>query len=160
MLVICLNGSINAGKTTVGRLLAQRLADAEFIDGDDHDAPAEAPLEDRIECAIARLAGKVEASQAGVLILANPLREADYDRLASAARMRGARLVVVTLAPPLAVVLADRGGRRLSGGERARVAQMCAEGYHRRAFSDLVLEAPLPAADLADRIATHIGAPG
>lgn len=45
-----------------------------------------------------------------------------------ASTKRGARLFVVTLAPPLEVVLQDRGTRVLENDERARIREMYEEG--------------------------------
>ena len=53
--VIHINGPINSGKSTLGRALADSLPEASFIDGDDHDAPADAPLGVRIEAALRRI---------------------------------------------------------------------------------------------------------
>jgi Mg-chelatase subunit ChlI len=53
--VIHLNGPINSGKSSVGRALAGLLPDAVFIDGDDHDAPGDAPLGTRIQVALRRI---------------------------------------------------------------------------------------------------------
>ena len=55
MLVLVLNGPINAGKTTTGRALAAMLADAHFVDGDDHEAADDAPLAERISASFARI---------------------------------------------------------------------------------------------------------
>lgn len=83
--------------------------------------------------------------------IANPLRDEDFARLHAAASARAARLVVVTLAPPLNSVVLDRGARQLTPDERARVAEMYREGYHQRAFTDLLItDAPSPAAAARD----------
>lgn len=139
MHVICLNGTINAGKSTVGRALAAALPDADFVEGDDHGVPEGTPFLEMLEIAVARLAQAIEQSQRRFLVLAYPLRDEDFGRLSTAARKRGARLSVVTLAPPLSVVLSKRGDRVLSDGELARVREMVEEGYAERSFSDLVL---------------------
>lgn len=67
------------------------------------------------------------------------MREEDYERLLAVARAREARLLVITLAPPVEVALGDRGNRKLDDAERARISEMYAEGYHQRAFSDLII---------------------
>lgn len=146
MIVICLNGSINSGKTTIGRALAAALPDAAFIDGDDHDA-YDADFADMLEIAFFRLEREIATAQVAHLIIAYPLRDEDFFRLAAAAAARNSRFFVATLAPPLAVVLADRGARRLSDDERARVREMYDEGYAERAFSHIVIgDTPPPAA--------------
>ncbi len=139
MLAVCINGTINAGKSTIGRALAQYLPDAEFVEGDDHGAPDGIGLEAMIDIAIARLADRIARSRNAVLVIAYPLRQEDYVRLRQAAANRGAVFFVVTLAPPQAVVLADRGARTLSEEERSRIREMVAQGYADRPFSDLTI---------------------
>ncbi len=138
-IVVVLNGPINAGKTTVGKALAAAIDGAVFIDGDDNGVPDGAPLDVIIEASLRRLSSEIAANPAGVLVLAYPLRAADHARLKATADAAGRRLVTVTLAPPIEVVLGDRGDRRLGDGERARIGEMYAEGYHDRAFSDLTI---------------------
>lgn len=152
MVVICLNGPINAGKSTIGRVLADRLPDAEFIEGDDHGIPEGVPFEEMIAQATAWLAGLIGAKQRAFLVIAYPLRPEDFVLLQEASARRGARLFVVTLAPPMELVLNDRGARKLDDEERARIRAMYAEGYASRDFSDMIVtdvEAP-------DIMASHI----
>jgi hypothetical protein len=137
MMVICINGSINSGKSTIARLLAEHLRDARFVEGDDHDGH-ELPFEQMIARAVQRLAAIITEAQE-TLVIAYPLRETDFAILRQAAAASRRPLLVVTLAPPLEVVLAPRGARRLDDGERARIREMYAEGYHARPFSDLVI---------------------
>ncbi|WP_221938689.1 hypothetical protein [Mycobacterium sp. KBS0706] len=137
--IICINGPINAGKSTVGRRLAALLPGAAFVEGDDHGAPDGIGLDATIAAALARIEALIAAAT-GDLVIAYPLRPLDHARLAAAAGRRGARLFTATLAPPIAVALADRGGRTLSAEERDRIVEMYAEGYAGPAFSNLVLD--------------------
>lgn len=139
MIVICLNGPINAGKSTIGRVLADRLPDAEFIEGDDHGIPEDVPFQEMIEQATAWLAKLIGAKQRAFLVIAYPLRPEDFILLQEAGTKRGARLFVVTLAPPIELVLKDRGDRNLDDEERARIREMYEEGYASRDFSDLIV---------------------
>lgn len=151
MLVICLNGSVNSGKATTGQALATLISGARFIDADDHGAPEGTSFAAMLKISMARLEREIAAARAPVLIIANPLRDEDFARLHAAASARAARLVVVTLAPALDSVVVDRGARRLTLDERARVAEMYREGYHQRAFTDLLItDAPSPAAAARD----------
>jgi ABC-type glutathione transport system ATPase component len=138
--VLHINGPINSGKSTVGRALSGLMPSVTFIDGDDHDAPDEAPLPARIEAALRRIEAHIVAAQDGFLVAAYPLEKAHYEQLRAAAIGRGARFLVLTLAPPLGVALMDRGARRLSSGERKRIAEMYEDGYQARSFSDLILD--------------------
>jgi len=101
--------------------------------------PDGAPFEVIIEASLRRLSSEIAANPASVLVLAYPLREEDHARLKATADAAGRRLATVTLAPPIEVVLGDRGDRRLDDWERARIREMYAEGYRDRAFSDLTI---------------------
>ena len=139
MQIIVLNGPINAGKSTTGRALARLVADASFVDGDDHDAPDDAPLAVRISASMAHIESHIIAAEGVALFVAVPLRDEDYRRLKDKAESVGAQLRVVTLNPPADVAFADRGGRQLSPDEIARAREMYAEGYASRPFSALVV---------------------
>lgn len=156
MLVICINGAINSGKSTVGLAVAQLLAPAEFIEGDAHGAPDGLALDAMIDFAVARLVRLVETGGKEVAVIAYPLRAQDVARLRVAAAARQARLLVVTLAPPIEVALSNRGGRILSEDERTRIRAMYEEGYAQRDFSDLVLTDAESVQDSARRIVSAL----
>jgi hypothetical protein len=137
--IICVNGPINSGKSTVARRLAGLLPGAAFVEGDDHDAPDDADLDVVIAAALARIEALIASADCD-LVIAYPMRPQDHARVAAAAVRRGARLFVATLAPPMAVALVDRGGRPLSAAERERIVEMYEEGYAAPAFSDIVLD--------------------
>jgi len=138
--VIHINGPINSGKSSVGHALAGLLPGAVFIDGDDHDAPENAPLTVRIQAALRRIETQITEATGDYLVVAYPLDQANYDQLRAASERRGARFLVLTLAPPLEVALSDRRARRLTPGERARIIEMYEEEYQSRPFSDAMLD--------------------
>tara|TARA_R110002124_G_scaffold44422_10_gene135549 strand:- start:17171 stop:17659 length:489 start_codon:yes stop_codon:yes gene_type:complete len=157
VLVLVLNGPINAGKTTTGRALAAMLADAHFVDGDDHEAADDAPLAERISASFARIERMIGGAQAAVLVIASPLRDEDVERLGAACLRRAADLRVVTLAPPIEVALSNRGSRQLRPDEISRSRRMYAEGYATRAFSDLLINDMTTPEACARQIARHFG---
>ncbi|MCB8821799.1 shikimate kinase [Microvirga rosea] len=138
--IIHVNGPINSGKTSVGKALADLLPNAAFIDGDDHDAPDDAPLAIRVEAALARIENEIAKAWGSFLVVAYPLEIQDYERLRNKADKRGSRFFVLTLAPPLEVALMNRGERTLAASERQRILEMYREGYHTRPFSDASLD--------------------
>ncbi len=149
--VIHLNGPINSGKTTIGLALARVLPDARFIDGDDHDAPEDAPFDVQWAIALERLVTQIAIARERHLVIAYPIGETAFERLRAACDARDARLFVVTLAPPEAVASSNRGSRALTDWERQRVAEMYREGYAARAFSDCVIDTSKASADACAR---------
>ncbi|KGM30545.1 hypothetical protein, partial [Inquilinus limosus] len=77
--IICVNGPINAGKSTVARRLAGLLPGAAFVEGDDHDAPEGADLCTIIAAALVRIEALIAAA-AGTLVIAYPMRPQDHAR--------------------------------------------------------------------------------
>jgi len=158
MIVVCINGSINSGKSTVARALAARLEKARFLEGDDHDGH-HLPFDEMVSTAIERLAREIRRDAVHErLVMAYPLRDEDFAALDKAARERGATLLVVTLAPPLDVVLGQRGKRVLDAGETERIREMYAEGYHARPFSSLIVDGTPSVAEVVARIEEWLGA--
>ncbi|PCE34004.1 nucleoside/nucleotide kinase family protein [Burkholderia ubonensis] len=156
--VIHLNGPINSGKTTIGVALAHMLPDARFIDGDDHDAPEDAPFDVQWAIALERIVRCIADERKRFLVIAYPIGDVEFERLRAACDARSARLFVVTLAPPETVAMSDRGERALTDWERERIAEMYREGYASRPFSDCLvdtsrLSAQGCAADIARRVA-------
>ncbi|KVD91830.1 shikimate kinase [Burkholderia stagnalis] len=163
--VIHLNGPINSGKSTIGAALARTLPDARFIDGDDHDAPEDAPFDVQWAIALERLVRCIADERKRFLVVAYPIGEMEYERLRAACDARSARLFIVTLAPPEAVARSDRGERVLTDWERERIAQMYREGYASRDFSDCLVDTSrLPvhacAAEIARFVQSHLRATG
>ncbi|HHX4058676.1 MAG: shikimate kinase [Burkholderia contaminans] len=157
--VIHLNGPINSGKTTIGVALARVLPDARFIDGDDHDAPEDAPFDVQWAIALERLVTQITHARERHLVIAYPIGEPEFERLRAACDACGARLYVVTLAPPEAIASSNRGSRALTDWERNRIAEMYREGYASRPFSQMVLETSDATPDAcAARIAQHVAA--
>ena len=159
--VIHLNGPINSGKTTIGRALSRALPGARFIDGDDHDAPDDAPFDVQWAIALERLVTQITHASERHLVIAYPIGEAEFERLRAACDARDARLFVVTLAPPEAIASSNRGTRALTDWERQRIAEMYREGYAARAFSDCFVDTSTASADAcALEIARSVAAPG
>lgn len=137
---IFFSGPIGAGKTTLGRGVAARLG-AAFLDGDDyadHDRPWYAS-------SLGTSRGIAEALLAALrqhpaAIVAYPLRCTNYlyfrRRLADA----GHGTLVVNLGASYDALVNAGRGRVFSADERARIAEMLAQGYADRRFGDLAVD--------------------
>lgn len=138
--VIWLNGTIGAGKSTVGEALADLIPCARYLDGDDYVGPESLPHTRRWRMAVDTLVRSIiQRGHFKTLVIAYPLDARDYARLRAACGKAQRGLLVVNLAPPLNMILRGRGGRLLEPRERDRVRVMRSEGYHRRPFARLTL---------------------
>ncbi len=139
-MVIWLNGTVGAGKSTVGQTFAAVLPGAAYVDGDDYAGPSHSPRVLRWRVALDVLLRLIaRPGRTKILVVAYPLRGPDHARLRAACGRARRVLTVVTLAPPLTTTLCGRGGRKLDVGEHARVREMRSEGYHCRRFAAFTL---------------------
>ena len=105
-MVIWLNGTVGSGKTAVAQAVATLMPRARFADGDDFAGPRDVPPARRWQRALAALLNL--AARSGhfpVLVVAYPLRSADYLRARATCAKARRPLIVVNLATPLPMTL-------------------------------------------------------
>jgi hypothetical protein len=140
MLAIFLSGPIGAGKSTLGRALADAL-DGNFIDGDDHKAPGKPWYGSSLSTARSILRAIATFAPDGQpTIIAYPLRCIEWTYYRRRLAEHGIHTIFVSLSASYEAIIAPSRGRRFSAEERARIRTMIGERYDRRPFSDLVLE--------------------
>lgn len=136
-MIIFINGSINSGKSTVGRILAKELG-FEFVEFDDIRSTIPEPNIDKalplvFEKGI-ELLNTLHKSNKSVIV-AYPLSLKNYNLLKE-------RLLtipkVITLSPRLEVVLKDRGERKLLESERERIKYHYKIGINNPSFGDII----------------------
>lgn len=135
MNAVFVSGPINSGKSTIAALLSRLVPEGRFLDGDDY-SPRDQPFEKRIVIGLARLveAALLEAGKGRMVVAAYPLSASDWLSASEAFARHHLDARCVTLAPPLAVALTNRGGRTLSDWERNRIAEMYQLGFTRPSF--------------------------
>jgi ABC-type protease/lipase transport system fused ATPase/permease subunit len=137
---IFFSGPIGAGKSTLGRAVAGRLG-AAFLDGDDfadHRRPWYASSLGTSRSIATALLDALRQSPSA--IVAYPLRCTNYVYFHRRMADAGHGLVVVSLGAAYEQLVHAGRGRVFSAGERARIAEMLAQGYGERPFSDLVVD--------------------
>jgi len=138
--VIFLNGPIGAGKTTLGRALANDLC-AAFLDSDDLRERSKLWYEETLTLANALVsAGLSTLKERPLLVIAMPLRVRDWALFCARLRAQEIATYCVTLAADLDAILDPRRGRAFDAGEHARIEEMIAQGYAARPFSDLIVD--------------------
>jgi hypothetical protein len=140
--VIFINGPINSGKTTIGKLLSEQAPEAVFLDGD--EIVSQEGL-DRAKWIVATvMTGTLRACELAhegkLPIIAFPLRDSDWKVITGLCNHAGVTPICVTLDPGIEVATRNRGARQLNDQEIQRIEEMYKEGYHERAFSSVTLK--------------------
>lgn len=140
--LIFVNGTINSGKSTIGRLLAETLPSGVYVDGDEVIDQQGLSLEQWILKTIQAVSVQrcVLAKQGKNICISYPLRDEDWKAICLICEKHRVKPTVITLAPKISTALSNRGDRNLTDEERSRISQMYDEGYHTRSFSDLIVE--------------------
>lgn len=123
-MIILLNGSINAGKSTVSKQLCQMLPRTAHVEVDSlREFISWMPLEEsipiNIETAIA--VTKIFVRRGLNVIFSYPLRPEDYEIILREFAELDTQVYGVTLRPRLEVSLTNRGTRQLTDWERSRI---------------------------------------
>lgn len=148
MRIININGPINSGKSTVSKLLKEKLPDCLFIEVDEllSDEEKEKLNLSREEGWAERLKRldkiiedeKIKRNFENI-IFAYPMTDKMYQKWKSW-EDKNTKFINITLSPLLDVCLQNRGTRELTGQEKERIYQMYDEGYQTPQFSDLIVD--------------------
>ena len=148
MRIININGPINSGKTTVSKLLHEKLPDCLFIEvdellSDEEQKKLNLNREDGWAERLKRLKSIVveekKLQRYENIIFAYPMSIKTYHQW-KLWEDENTKFISITLAPKLDICLQSRGERKLSAQEKERIKQMYKEGYNRPEFSDLVID--------------------
>jgi len=151
-MLIFISGSLNSGKTTTSKLLAQRLG-AEFINVDDlndtiPNFDLKKDLDKSLDLAISEINKFLDK---GKNVVANyVLREKDQKRLQK--EIRSKQLFIITLAPRLEIAQSNRGERKLTEWEVSRVKYHYDTGIASPIFGEIVDNSELTVEQTVDKI--------
>ena len=135
-LAIFLHGSIGVGKTTLGTALAAQLGGA-YVDRDRYQHRDRPWFASSLRVARGTADAAIEHAKLGIpVVLGYPLRCIDHLYLKGRLARAGVRALFVNLCPPLHVIFGPGRGRAFTDWERGRTAEMIAQGYNSRPWSD------------------------
>lgn len=155
-MLVFLSGSINSGKTTVSKLVAERLG-AAWINVDDlndriPNFNLATDLDKSMDLAIEEI-NKYAAL--GKDIVANyVLRERDYHRLGK--EVLTTPQIIITLAPRLEIAQSNRGGRELTEWEVSRVKHHYDTGIASPDFGHIIDTSDMQINETVNAILQHI----
>lgn len=156
-ILVFISGSINSGKTTTSKLLAEKL-DAALINVDDLNDTIPnfnlaTDLDKSMDLAIAKIN---EYLAEGKDVVANyVVRQQDFDRFAKEINTK--QQFVITLAPRLEVAQGKRGDRQLSEWEVARVKYHYDTGVASPAFGHIIDNSDISLEETVERIRKIVG---
>ncbi len=123
-MVIFLNGSINAGKSTVAKMLVQKLPNTALVEIDAfHEMiewmPIDKAVPINLENALSVIRNFVKREMS--VIVPYPLSQKNHDYMISGLKDLETDIYIFTLSPKIEKILENRGTRELTEQEKERI---------------------------------------
>lgn len=140
-MIIFINGSINAGKSTVAKILSARLPKSALIEIDVfHEMIEWMPIEEAIPLNLKNGLSVIQNFiDNGIdCIIPYPLSQKNYDYLNDELKDCGVSTYVFTLAPNLDSIMSRKGKRKLTDWEKNRIKHHYNIGLHDPKFGEII----------------------
>lgn len=140
-MAIFLNGSINAGKSTVAKLLVKELPNTALVEIDAfHEMIDWMPIEQSVPLNLENAVSVITnfAKRNLNVIIPYPLSQKNYDYMMENLKDLNTTIYVFTLAPQLEKVLTNRGTRELSDWEKERIKHHYNIGIQNPTFGEII----------------------
>jgi adenylate kinase family enzyme len=140
-MIIFINGSINAGKSTIANILAKKLPNIALIEIDTlREMIGWMPLEESIPINLENAVSLIENfSRKGLdVIVAYPLAQKSYDYMSDKLKDSNQQIYFFTLSPNLEKALTNRGARELNDWEKNRIKHHYDRGIHKPNFGEII----------------------
>ena len=140
-MIIFLNGSINAGKTTVAKLLANKIPDTAIVEIDSLRAMIEwMPIEKAVPINLENTISVIKnfTKRNLNIVVPYPLSQKNYDFVVNELKDINTKMYFFTLAPKLETILTNRGSRELNDLERERIKHHYDIGIHNPSFGIII----------------------
>lgn len=140
-MIIFINGSINAGKSTVAKILAQKLEKTALLEIDALREmidwmPIDQAVPINLENAISVI--KNFAKNDLNVVVPYPLSQKNYEYVVESLKDMDTEKHFFTLAPSLEKAVTNRGTRELDDWERDRIAHHYNIGIHNPNFGEII----------------------
>ena len=139
--IILINGSINSGKSTVAKLIANKLKQSALIEIDSfHEMIEWMPIDKAIPLNLKNAVSVIKNFSENKInsIVPYPLSEKNYKYLIDSLKSTGERIELFTLAPRLEQVLKNRGKREITEWEKERIKHHYKIGIPKLSFGDII----------------------
>ncbi|MFZ3099705.1 MAG: hypothetical protein WA103_00510 [Minisyncoccales bacterium] len=140
-MIIFINGSINAGKSTVAKILARKIGNTALVEvdilGDMIDwMPIDQAVQINLQNAVSIIKNFIEKKMN--VIVPYPLSQKNYDYLKKGLANIDPKMYFFTLAPKLDTILTNRGNRKLNDWERDRIKYHYEIGIQKPLFGESI----------------------
>ncbi|MCK9273441.1 hypothetical protein M0P65_07940 [Candidatus Gracilibacteria bacterium] len=158
-MIIFLNGSINAGKTTVAKILTKKLSDVALLEIDALRnmidwMPIDQAVPINLENAISVI--KNFSKRNLNVIVPYPLSQKNYDYMTENLKDLETKIYFFTLAPKIEKALTNRGTRELDDWERERIQHHYNIGITNPTFGEIIDNSEQTPEETADYILVKI----
>jgi hypothetical protein len=140
-MIIFINGSINSGKSTIAKLLAESLGNTANIEVDKiRNFVDFMPLEQSIPINLKNTVDLIKNFVENGLnvVIPYPLSQKNYEYFVDKLKDIDTKIWVFTLAPKLEKVLLNRGNRELDEWEISRIKHHYEVGIHNPSFGEII----------------------
>lgn len=158
-MIIFLNGSINAGKSTVAKILFKNIKNSALIEIDAfHQMIEWMPISDAVplnlENAVSTISNFIKKGLN--VIVPYPLSQKNYEYMVNNLKGMDTQIYFFTLAPKLENVLINRGTRELSDKEIERIKHHYDIGIPNPAFGEIIDNSDQTPQETADYILSKL----
>ena len=140
-MLIFLNGSINSGKSTVAKILVEKIPKTALLEIDSLRAMINwMPLSESIPLNLENAVSLIKnfTKQGLNVVIPYPLSQKNYDYFVSNLSDLNTKIFVFTLAPKLEIALTNRGTRALSEAEKDRIKYHYEIGIPNPSFGQII----------------------
>lgn len=158
--MVFISGTINSGKSTVARMLAEKIPNTAVIEVDRLREFVEwMPITEAVALSLENAVAVIKNIVKHKIncVVPYPLSRKNYDYLISELAEVVGRVECVTLAPRMEVVLGGRGGRKLTDWERERVKYHDEIGLNRPEFGGVIDNSELTPAQTVAKVVEYLG---
>jgi tRNA uridine 5-carbamoylmethylation protein Kti12 len=140
-MIIFINGSINSGKSTIAKILSQKIKKSALIEIDSlRDFIDWMPLKESIPINLENTVSIIKNFIARNInvIVPYPISQDNYDYLIDNLKDIEDKIIVFTLNPDLDVVLKNRGERELTDWEKERIKYHYSIKINNPSFGEII----------------------
>jgi shikimate kinase len=140
-MIIFINGSINSGKSTISKLLSQKIDKPAVVEIDSLSEFIEwMPIEEKISINLENAVSVIGnfAKRKFNIVIPYPLSQKNYNYMMENLKDVDEKIFVFTLNPKLETILKNRGERELDDWERNRIKYHYEKGINNPSFGIVI----------------------